>query len=52
MHSKDMVNKPSFSTIWYIKCNSVLDKIGMEKYPQKYCVFMKDTLIEIKGGFA
>ena len=35
MYLKYMTHKPNISTIWYIECNSIFDKIGMRKYPWK-----------------
>ena len=55
MYLKYMMHKPNIYTIWYIEYNSIFGTIGMRKYPWKCfsdTVFLKDTLIEIKGTFS
>ena len=55
MQSKFTVLKPNIYIVWYNKCDSIFDKIGMKKYPQNIfscSVFLKATLIEINGKFA
>ena len=54
MYLNYTMNKPNINTIWYIEYNSFFIQFGWENIHENIfsdTVFLKDTLIEIKGKF-
>ena len=53
MHLNYTLNKPNIYTIWYIKCDSIVELWweNIHRNVSSYTVFLKDTLIQIKGKF-